>query len=557
MEENNIKMKPFIKWVGGKSQVLDTINALKPKKINKFIEPFVGGGAVFFNFAHNKVIINDINKELITAYRVIRDNPENLIKTLEKWNNSQDLKSFYQDLRQKNINLLNKNDIAARLIFLNKYGFNGIYRVNSKGEFNVPFANKNKTNLYDSNNINNITKYLKTNEIKIFNHNYKNILKYIEPDDFLFVDPPYYFSKNKGFNSYDVNKFTEQDQRKLFKFLKSAEKKGANWLLTNNDHPFIRELYKSYFCIPQKTNRFINCNGKNRINAADELFIFNYENIYSEDEKMLTEETKKELKFIKFLNTFIETNSKLNNFVDWNKINNKISDYKGDLSVFNLLHSKDEKKLQEKIHKYWFHHLNSYKKFYILLAARENNIFINNDENQYFSNLKFSDSDDVIKFLKDTNLIHLFIGDERFDFKTYFYGMEIGLDSNARKNRSGKIMEDTIIKILRKNNIEFETQCSLYLKNLGKKKKFDFKFIKNNKEYYLECNFYNSSGSKLNETANSYITCNDALKKQNLTFVWVTDGAGWKKTKSSLRTAFFEIENLFSIKLFEDWISKL
>jgi len=121
--------------------------------------------------------------------------------------------------------------------------------------------------------------------------------------------------------------------------------------------------------------------------------------------------------------------------------------------------------------------------------------------------------------LKDSNLIQLFIGNKNIDFNTYIYGIEVGLDSNARKNRSGKVMENIIANILEKNNIEYEKGWSLPLKSISKNKKFDFKFIKNNKEYYLECNFYSASGSKLNEVANSYIKINDDLKAQNLNFI--------------------------------------
>lgn len=551
MQENNIKMKPFVKWVGGKTQLLDTINLLKPKEINKFIEPFVGGGAVFFNFAHNRAIINDINKELITAYKVIRDRPNELINLLNKWNESDDLKEFFQNLKSKDVNNLNELEIAARLIFLNKYGFNGIYRVNSKGQFNVPFANKNKTNLYDDFNIVNIANYLKIKDVKILNNDYKKILRYVEPNDFLFVDPPYFFEKNKGFNSYNADKFTQQEQKKLFKFLKKVEIKGAKWILTNNNHPFIRELYKDYFYFSQKTNRFINCNGQNRINAAEEIFILNY--IPKEVEKMLPEEAKKELEFHKFLDTFISTNIKLDDYVDWTKVDNTVENYQYDLKVFNLLHSKDEEELQDKIHKYWFEHLSSFKKFYILLAGRYSNSFLYNKNNRFFKDLVFTNSKEVIEFLKVSNLIRLFIGDTKVDFNSYMQGIEVGLDSNSRKNRSGKIMENNIAQILKDNNVEFEKQCKINLN--GVVKKFDFKFTKDNKDYYVECNFYNASGSKLNEVTRSYIGLNKELKQQNYNFVWVTDGAGWNRTKKELRKAFFEIENIFSIELFKEWIS--
>lgn len=559
MKENNIKMKPFVKWVGGKSQVLDIINLLKPKEINKFIEPFVGGGAVFFNFAYNKAIINDINKELITTYEVIRDDSNDLINILDNWNNSQNLKDFYQELKFKDVNNLTKKELAARFIFLNKYGFNGIYRVNSKGQFNVPFANKSKTNLYDNTNITNIANYLKNNEIKILNNNYNKLLKSIEPGDFLFVDPPYYFSDSKNFNSYDVNKFTEQDQKKLLNFLKKAEKKGANWLLTNNDHPFIRKLYKNYFYFSVKTNRFINSNGQNRINAANELFVLNYK-LRMENEKMLPKEAQNELQFNNFLDTFIDTNIKLDDFVDWEKVNSKIKSYRQDLSIFNFLQSENEEILKEKINKYWFQNLSSFQKFYILLAGRESNAFLQNKESRFFKDLIFRNPNEVIEFLKESNLIRLFIGKNKIDFTNYLLGIEVGLDSNARKNRFGTIMENNIAQILKENNIEFVQNYSVdFVKDRkGNKKIFDFKFSKNNKDYYLECNFFNSSGSKINEVTKSYRSINEIFKKEkDINFIWVTDGAGWKKTKSSLKTAFFDIENLFSIKLFKEWINAL
>lgn len=559
MEKNNvsIKMKPFIKWAGGKSQVLDIINFLKPKEINNFIEPFVGGGAVFLNFAHDKVIINDINKELMITYEVIRDSHKELINILNEWNNSKNLKEFYQEIRDKNISSFNKNEIAARLIFLNKYGFNGLYRVNSKGQFNVPFAKKNKINLYDDLNIATISSYLESNKIKIFSKDYKKLLRYIKPGDFLFVDPPYYFSDKKGFNAYDASRFTKKDQKNLFLFLKKVDKKGANWLLTNNDDSFIRDLYKNFFIFSIKTNRFINCNGKNRVNAADELFILNYKNILKEKKQMLPEQVQKELEFEQFLDAMISSNIKLYDYVDWNKVNSKVLNYQYDLSVFDNLHSKTESELKDKIHKYWFDNLGSFKKFYILLAGRESNSFLLKKNSYSFKDYEFKNTNDVMVFLKESNLINLFIGNKKIDFNSYFQGIEVGLDSNARKNRSGKIMENNIAYILEKNNIEFERNFPVdIIKDAkGNKKYFDFKFSKNNKTYYLECNFFNSSGSKINEVAKSYNLINKIMKEKGMNFVWVTDGAGWKKTKSTLRTVFFEIENLFSIELFQNWVS--
>jgi len=164
--------------------------------------------------------------------------------------------------------------------------------------------------------------------------------------------------------------------------------------------------------------------------------------------------------------------------------------------------------------------LSSFEKFYILLVARENNIFLNNNSSA-FKNLSFKNADEVIQFLKKSNLINLFVGNRKIDFNNYIYGVEVGLDSNSRKNRYGTNMENQIQKILEDNKVKFDKQIPVnFIKNKnGTIKCFDFKFSKNNKDYYLECNFYNSSGSKLSEVTNSYIDLNKELKKQNYEFV--------------------------------------
>ncbi|MGL4343411.1 MAG: DNA adenine methylase [Metamycoplasmataceae bacterium] len=265
--------KPFIKWAGGKRQLLNRIIPLLPKTFNNYIEPFIGGGALFFALQPQKAIINDINKELIVSYETIRDNYLELNKNLNKYQKKHSELFYYEKRKYQPKTNLN---IATRFIYLNKAGFNGLYRVNAQGNFNVPFNKSEKVNLYEVKNIQNINKYLSNSQIKIFNKDFGNILKKAKANDFVFCDPPY-DTDTKQFTSYNKTSFGKEEQLRLANYLKELNQKKVKWMLTNHDTSFIKNLYQDFNIKIISVNRSINSNGLKRKNSSNEVIITNYE----------------------------------------------------------------------------------------------------------------------------------------------------------------------------------------------------------------------------------------------------------------------------------------
>lgn len=269
-------MKPFIKWVGGKRHVIN--NHLKqylPNKFNTYIEPFVGGGALLFYLQPTKAIINDVNNELITSYKVIKNKKNKLKDLLDKYLENH-CKDFYYLTRAKEFS--NDVEIAARFIYLNKSGFNGLYRVNSNNKFNVPFNQKTKDqlHLYDEANLNEISRYLKNNKIEIFNKDFEEIIAKAKDGDFIFCDPPYDYD-DSGFDSYTKNSFGKEGQKRLAETLKMLDQKNIKWMLTNHNTKLINELYCDFTIIPILTNRNINSKGDKRKEYGKEVVVINYE----------------------------------------------------------------------------------------------------------------------------------------------------------------------------------------------------------------------------------------------------------------------------------------
>ncbi len=297
-------MKPFLKWAGGKSQLLDVINSelpldIKEKKI--YIEPFVGAGALFFYFLENnmfeKYIINDINSKLINLYTVIRDNPNLFIKGLKELKDlylSLDIESdkrsemFYEIRDKFNSNDIGDIDLAVYFVFLNKTCFNGLYRENSKGEFNVPFGKYKNPSFFDEENILDISRALnKRNDkgefvVTITNDYFSSVKKYLDKDTFMYLDPPYRPITLGGFNSYNKSGFNDEKQIELRDFYEEMSAKGAKLMLSNSDPKnldindnFFDELYSKFNIIRVKAGRSINSNGKSR-GKISELLIKNY-----------------------------------------------------------------------------------------------------------------------------------------------------------------------------------------------------------------------------------------------------------------------------------------
>ncbi|SJZ50182.1 Dam family site-specific DNA-(adenine-N6)-methyltransferase [Mycoplasmopsis verecunda] len=281
ISEDFILPKPFVKWAGGKTQVLNEILKLVPKDFNTYYEPFIGGGALLFSLLPKKAVIGDINKHLIASYKCFNDSNSmiNLIKLLHNHQNKHSEEYFYLIREQdREDNFWNKSNeqIAARLIYLNKACFNGLYRENSKGYFNVPSGKKDKVVAYSYDNFNAIRQYFANNKIHIMSGDFEKIISNAKANDFIYLDPPYdvYPDKN-GFVNYGKDGFSEKEQRRLADVFKKLDKQGCYVMLSNHNTPLINELYEGHNIKVIKAKRMINSKGSGRGNV-EEVIITNY-----------------------------------------------------------------------------------------------------------------------------------------------------------------------------------------------------------------------------------------------------------------------------------------
>ena len=293
-------VKPFVKWAGGKGGLLSQLNNFYPFDlengiINRYVEPFVGGGAVLIDILQKydikEVYAFDINKDLINCYNVIKNNVEALIKELNKKEKeflkleTNDRTIYFYDIRKEynSYKLKMKQDIkrASEFIFLNKTCFNGLYRVNKSGEFNVPYGKYKNPTICDSKNLKNLSKLIQN---VIFEYgDYKKSSKYIDENTFVYFDPPYRpLSITSGFTSYTKENFNDEDQRELAKYYSELNNKKAKLMLsnsnpknTNKEDNFFEEIYKEFNINEVLAKRAINANGNGRGNIS-ELLITNY-----------------------------------------------------------------------------------------------------------------------------------------------------------------------------------------------------------------------------------------------------------------------------------------
>lgn len=276
INNGNKPPEPFVKWVGGKNQLLDQYSALFPPryKYKRYLEPFLGGGAVFFHLRPQKAILSDLNADLMNCYDVIKKNVDKLIIILKKYQ-LQHSNNFFNEVRNNyNAQILNKIERAAAFIYLNKTGFNGLYRVNSRGEFNVPFSGYKNPSIFNENNLIAVNKLLKN--VDLHTMSFEEVINYAEANDFVYLDPPYYpLNKTSKFTSYTKDNFLEEKQEKLADVFRQLTKKRCKVMLSNSDTKFIKKLYKGFRRETVKANRFINCVGDKR-GPINELVIFNY-----------------------------------------------------------------------------------------------------------------------------------------------------------------------------------------------------------------------------------------------------------------------------------------
>ena len=277
-----IKGKPFVKWAGGKRQIIDKLKKYVPDEFDTYYEPFIGGGALLFELSPKKAVINDSNEELMNVYECLCDE-EKFKKMCSVLNHyeTEHSEAFYYDIRNKDRNKNSYNRLscytkAARTIYLNKACFNGLYRVNSKNEFNVPFGKKLKVNTYDGGNLITVSNYLTMNDIEILCVDFENAVKSAKKGDFVYFDPPY-DSDTSTFNSYTEDGFGKEEQRRLAKVFKELDAKGVYVMLSNHNTSLVNELYKDYHIHLIEAKRSINANGKKR-GKVEEVIITNYEN---------------------------------------------------------------------------------------------------------------------------------------------------------------------------------------------------------------------------------------------------------------------------------------
>ena len=277
-----LKGKPFVKWAGGKRSIIDKLIKLSPDNYDTYYEPFVGGGAMLFELAPKNAVINDYNIELMNVYNCIKDERKfNLMcKELNK-NETNHSEEYYYEIRsldkdKKKFNKLADYKRAARTIYLNKACFNGLYRVNSKNEFNVPFGKKLKINTYDGINLGIVYSFLNLNDIKILSTDFETAIKDAKKGDFIYFDPPY-DSDTSTFNSYTENGFGKEEQIRLSNVYKDLDKRGCYVMLSNYNTSLVKELYKDYNFNYIEAQRNIGAKAKDR-GIVEEVIITNYTN---------------------------------------------------------------------------------------------------------------------------------------------------------------------------------------------------------------------------------------------------------------------------------------
>lgn len=264
--------KPPVKWAGGKGRLIAQFGPLFPKKdFELYLEPFLGGGAVFFSLLPERAVLIDSSEELINFYLVVRDQLEDLLADLKRHRNT---KEYYYALRSADPHHLKPVERASRFLYLNKTGYNGLWRVNSKGKHNVPFGRYKNPKITDGENLRLVSTALKKAEILCAD--FSSVLNYAKPGAFVYLDPPYHpVSNTASFTTYTANAFKVEDQYRLGEVFRKLDAKGCFVMLSNSDTPFVRDLYRGYDIQVVYAKRVINSRPDRR-GPVTELVIRNY-----------------------------------------------------------------------------------------------------------------------------------------------------------------------------------------------------------------------------------------------------------------------------------------
>ncbi|RGD74481.1 DpnII family type II restriction endonuclease [Anaerofustis stercorihominis] len=583
-ENKDNYVRPFLKWVGGKGQLIRKIRKYYPfndKNITKYAEPFVGGGAILFDILNrynlNKIYISDVNAELINTYKVIRDDIKELIRLLKILQleyislSLENQKSYYQKKRDRFNSLkINGNEFeniekAALMIFLNKTCFNGLYRVNKEGFFNVPMGAYKNPLICDEKNLYNVSYKLK--DVTIVCGDYRKSKDFIDNHTFVYLDPPYRpLNNTSSFTSYTETIFDDNEQIELSNFIDDINMKGAKIVLSNSDPKnidsddnFFDNVYSEYKIKRVYATRMINSNSSAR-GKIKELIISNFE------------EKKMERDFDMWLSSFRDSIADYDYYTDFDKVYKNIDKINVELNILNSLIGSEniEEDFENLIQKY----PEVLKCIPLLLAVRASEMYVIDGDGEYtynFNNKNLSAEQYKI-FMRKTGLFDLIGKHIINNLVDYATGVETGLDSNARKNRGGHLMENLVESFIVKagfkkdknyfKEMNITTMIDLWdidlsaISNQGKsEKRFDF-VIKTDKMIYgIETNFYRSGGSKLNETARSYK--NLSLETDTIdgfTFVWFTDGKGWSNARHNLEETFDVMKHIYNIKDLENGV---
>ncbi len=272
-----LKTEPFVKWAGGKRQLLDRIKPLMPEKYNRYYEPFIGGGALLLNVHPENAVINDTNTQLLNVYRQLKQNPEAVIAVVNALDKEPCDKEKYLVLRARYNEKIQaqESDIecAALFIWINKHCFNGLYRVNSKGLFNVPYNNRIEGVSVNADNLRNIGAYLQ--QVEIREGDFEKACGDVRKGDFIYFDSPYIpVNETASFTDYTKDGFTLEDHKRLARLYRRLDSSGAKILLSNHDTPLVYELYKGYKIESVNVRREINSVASNR--TGKEVLITNY-----------------------------------------------------------------------------------------------------------------------------------------------------------------------------------------------------------------------------------------------------------------------------------------
>ena len=269
---------PVVKWVGGKRQLLPQILPLIPKRMTAYCEPFLGGGAVLFALQPKRALVNDLNQDLITVYRVIKENADALIEHLSRHENTPEYFYRIRDLDRDKEAYAALSDVekASRLLYLNKTCYNGLFRVNASGAFNSPYGHYRRPNIVNEQTIRGVSRYFNSCDITFFSGDFAAVLEQVPEGGFVYLDPPYDpVSDTASFTGYNKGGFGREEQVRLKECCDALTARGVKFLLSNSATPFIRELYGSYRVSIVQARRAVNSVASRR-GAIEEVLVRNY-----------------------------------------------------------------------------------------------------------------------------------------------------------------------------------------------------------------------------------------------------------------------------------------